>query len=338
MQNNNSLISFLQAFGILLVVVGHSHYGCPVKLPVITWIYSFHMPLFMFISGYLLRYGIEIKRLPLSDIPLYGEKGFIVKKVKRLLIPYVVISSIALVPKSLLGRFAARPIELSFMEYGKMLLYPWDNVIIYFWFLPTLFLIFLIVIYGARILGNRTYPALHLILFISLLLLHLFNPFKEIRLLNADGVASYLLYFSMGYYACREQIAQKMSGNILLLFAITFSLSIYLISVPHFFGKDVLTAANGIAMSLYLGMIYQRYNWRFLHHLFGASYAIYLFSWFPQVLSQQVFLKLTGAPWQVGSCLAILSGVYIPLWIYKWIIRSKDNKLGKIIALLTGQS
>ena len=58
MQSQNSIISFLQAFGILLVVVGHSFYGCPDN-PIHTWIYSFHMPLFMFISGYLLKYTMR---------------------------------------------------------------------------------------------------------------------------------------------------------------------------------------------------------------------------------------------------------------------------------------
>lgn len=66
MQSQNSIISFLQAFGILLVVVGHSFYGCPDN-PIHTWIYSFHMPLFMFISGYLLKYTMSIKGNQLTE-------------------------------------------------------------------------------------------------------------------------------------------------------------------------------------------------------------------------------------------------------------------------------
>lgn len=92
MQSQNSMISFLQAFGILLVVVGHSFYGCPDN-PIHTWIYSFHMPLFMFISGYLLKYTMSIRGNQLTEIPLYGQGGFITKKIERLLTPYFVISS-----------------------------------------------------------------------------------------------------------------------------------------------------------------------------------------------------------------------------------------------------
>lgn len=48
----NKNIAFLQVFGILLVVLGHStnNGGIPFLSK---WIYSFHMPLFIFISGFL---------------------------------------------------------------------------------------------------------------------------------------------------------------------------------------------------------------------------------------------------------------------------------------------
>ena len=66
MNNNNILVSFLQAFGIILVVIGHSYYGNTEGLWTYAWIYSFHMPLFMFISGYLLQYG--------AVVALFGKK------------------------------------------------------------------------------------------------------------------------------------------------------------------------------------------------------------------------------------------------------------------------
>jgi len=64
MQNRNRLISFMQTFGIILVVLGHSTYQLMQAghTPAIyKWIYTFHMPLFFFISGYLLRYSNDRK-------------------------------------------------------------------------------------------------------------------------------------------------------------------------------------------------------------------------------------------------------------------------------------
>ena len=119
---------------------------------------------------------------------------------------------------------------------------------------------------------------------------------------------------------------------------LTFLLSVcFVVEVPDFEGKDVVTAVNGILMSVFLGKIYTSNGWHFLHHLFGASYAIYLFSWFPQVLSLQVFLKLTHAPYWIGGILATVTGIYLPLFVYKLIIRYKQKRLGKVLAFLTGQ-
>ncbi len=333
MQDKNILISFLQAFGILLVVLGHSCHFAPDDPFWYTWIYSFHMPLFMFISGFLLQYGNERKGISLTDVPLYGRKGFIWKKVKRLLIPYVVISSLAFLPKSLLNRFADRPVEVSFDAYLHQLIYPWENVIKFFWFLPTLFIIFLIIIYGARLLKDLDKPIWHIVLLVLLLLLHLFNPLTGIKILNLEGVVNYLIYFCLGFFCCRYHIIKYLNYN---LWFTTLSFALSLIFVVTI-GKGVLTAINGIALSILLGRIYLKRQCHFMHHLFGASYAIYLFSWFPQTASQQVFLGITHAPWQIGCALAIISGIYIPWLIYRWIIKNKNTHWGKWIALLTGQ-
>ena len=334
----NYLISFLQVFGILLVVIGHSRQGAPAEPLWSTWIYSFHMPLFMFISGYLLRYGNEKKGTSLTDTPLYGNQGFIWKKAKRLLVPYVSISTLAYLPKCLLNHFTVRSVEMSWDTYIHQLLYPWDNVIIFFWFLPTLFIIFLLAVYGARLLRQFDTLQGHLALLAALLLLHLFNPAAHLRLMNLSGVASYLIYFFLGYYCCRYRIIDRLTPHIHAGAAASGLLSLALVTVvPDFMGKDLIAACNGILLSILLGKIYLRHRAHFLDHLYGASYAIYLFSWFPQVVSQQVFLSLTHAPWQVGSVLAILTGTYLPLLIYKLIVRYKGTRPGRIVAFLTGQ-
>lgn len=333
---NNQLISFLQAFGIIGVVMGHSFYKHE-EFFIFQWIYSFHMPLFFFISGYLLKYTNEQKEIHLADISLYGYKGFIMGKIKRLLIPYVVISSLALIPKSLLNSFAARPVDLTIAEYGRMLAYPWDNVIIFFWFLPTLFCIFIIISFASRVFSYLKCRIPFLLFLALLLLLHLFNPLKGVKIFNLEGVASYLFYFALGYYVCYKGLMQGLIRHLIFVTFILFLFSIVFLYIPVFDGKDVLVAINGIVLSICLGRIYVIHNYTFLNHLFGASYAIYLFSWFPQVMSQQVLLSLTCAHWWIGTCLAVLSGLYVPVLIYRWILRNKEKKWGSMVAILTGQ-
>lgn len=72
--NRDETISICKAFGILLMVIGHS--SCPVVL--CSFIYEFHMPLFFITAGYFfsLKY-------------LNDEATFVKKRIKGLYIPFV---------------------------------------------------------------------------------------------------------------------------------------------------------------------------------------------------------------------------------------------------------
>ena len=133
-----SWISFLQVYAIILVVIGHSFYHHEDNI-VYEWIYSFHMPLFFFISGHLLHVSVKRSGKPLGQ---YFGWRVLAKKARRLLLPYWLISSLVFVPKAFLGNFAGREVDFSWSGYAHMLLYPLDNVISIYWFLPTLFLVF----------------------------------------------------------------------------------------------------------------------------------------------------------------------------------------------------
>lgn len=73
-------LDYAKGIGILLVVLGHI-YNNSVKL----WIYSFHMPLFFIISGYLLEYNKTYDR---------EFKDVLVSRLKSLIIPFYVYSVI----------------------------------------------------------------------------------------------------------------------------------------------------------------------------------------------------------------------------------------------------
>ena len=64
-------IDTAKGIGLLLVILGHLH------VPYMTtWIYTFHMPLFFFLSGVVFS-GSK-----------YTFKEFLVKKIKSLVVPY----------------------------------------------------------------------------------------------------------------------------------------------------------------------------------------------------------------------------------------------------------
>lgn len=75
-------IDSLRGFAIVLVILGHA--GIPQTMRI--WIYSFHIPLFFFISGYV----FSLKKVN-------NFKEFLIKKIKGIVIPLICFSFVAVI-------------------------------------------------------------------------------------------------------------------------------------------------------------------------------------------------------------------------------------------------
>lgn len=75
----NKKMLILSCIGIIIVVLGHSADQISLVSNIFKY-YSFHMVLFVFISGYFYK--------PENEDKLWGKEGYILKKIKRLVIPY----------------------------------------------------------------------------------------------------------------------------------------------------------------------------------------------------------------------------------------------------------
>lgn len=317
MDSRNRLISFMQAFGIILVVAGHSTYqlGHAGHVPSICrWLYTFHMPLFFFISGYLLKYSNTRKGIQLSDMPALGKDGFITGKARRLLVPYVIISSVVFIPKTMMSAIALRPVDMSVWSYLGMLLYPHTNVIGYFWFLPSLFLIFCMAYIAAKTKA-KTNDSL---LIVCLIAVSIVNP--GTGFLGLDSALYNAVFFAAGYMFRKHMLETVVGRHSATAAAVTFTVSVALMYAPDTGIRYLLTSFNGILMSVALAHLYIAGKMRFLDHLDGATYTIYLLSWFPQVASQQILMSLVpGITWHVTTVLAFFSGLYVPLMVHRWV-------------------
>lgn len=124
-----------KALCIILVAIGHYvPDGMPEWYKMLhDWIYKFHMPLFMFASGYIY---IAFKK----DEP-YGQ--FVWKKVRRLMVPYFSTSAIVITIKLLTqkGMYMENPVTV--MSYLKMVYLPEAGY--FLWFIWALFLMFCVV-------------------------------------------------------------------------------------------------------------------------------------------------------------------------------------------------
>ncbi len=302
-------ILFLQTFGIILVVLGHSFYQFPADTPFIRWIYGFHMPLFFFISGYLLRYVHG----DLAHLRLTGRKGYLTRKARRLLVPYAVISSLFFVPKAILSRYSVRPIHLNLRDYLDQLLVPYHNVFGAYWFMPTLFLIFTAFAIARKAWGKRTVTGGGAMALAVLALANSLMPFTKDSLLNVAGAAFYMVYFTAGYLYQASRLEQAIKkANAMMVVIMTLALSVVLLHVPQGSLTDLLMALNGILMSIGLAQAYERHGCHGLDHLYGYTYHIYLYSGFFQIMALQGLLHFVSLPPSAYVPLAFLMGLYGP--------------------------
>ncbi len=188
--NSYRFVSIAKGFGILLVIAGH--FTCPSYMPgsylaLKDWIYTFHMPLFMILAGFLFQNSLS--RASASGQPI-GIPRFISKKSKRLLVPYFSISLLIAGTNFLLGHFTAvrQPVTFSYL-----LSICYKNVggsAEFLWFVYALFLIFLLAILTTRLPGG-CYPWLGVMAIVLL-----FTPMPPVFYLGYVG--NFLIYFYAG--------------------------------------------------------------------------------------------------------------------------------------------
>ena len=123
-----------KAICIILVVIGHyvPDYSPQWYVGVHDVIYTFHMPLFMFASGFI--YMATKKDITYRD--------FLLKKVKRLMVPYFSVSAIVITIKLLTEGHAYVENPVTWMSYVKMLYLPEAGY--FLWFIWALWWMFVI--------------------------------------------------------------------------------------------------------------------------------------------------------------------------------------------------
>lgn len=138
----------LQGWTMLWVVIGHS------PLPILqtsteesyilanisnilkSFAYSFHMPLFIMISGYLF-YITRIQK-PMSY------KAMVIDKAKRLGIPYFIFITAAFLLKAVSIGKMNREVEMTWTCFLKGFIFPFDSALQEMWFIAIIFLFFLL--------------------------------------------------------------------------------------------------------------------------------------------------------------------------------------------------
>jgi fucose 4-O-acetylase-like acetyltransferase len=143
-----------KGIGIILVVVGHFYPETSPSywLAIRNIIYSFHMPLFFILSGYLYSHG------------KYSYPDLIKTKAKRLLYPFVTIAVAFLLIKYAAGRVVNLEYPVNIDSIYALLLNPIKSYMPLLWFVHALFLVFAIYPLARLVLNNLSILLLLLVI------------------------------------------------------------------------------------------------------------------------------------------------------------------------------
>lgn len=336
-------IAYLQVIGIILVVLGHSFHEYPDgchgdTLLLKRMIYSFHMPLFMFVSGFLMIFTTRM-RSDIAKVPRIST--FVKKKILRLLLPYIVLTLVTFVPRSALSIYADDNVSLSLESVYRSLMYTGSLVIPFFWFLQASFIllvfnyIFITLGEKARINKIVIYSCL-IILFVALqpISYNFENIFSIHQALELG------LYFVLGAAYC--QFNKKFNSVIPWTSTIFIISEIFVWCVLFFVTEETkwlpLCSITGILMCISVARLIEKHNIKILDHLIGANYMIFLLSWYFNIASQQILSHFIELPWWIYTALSLITGIYIPWLGYRYIQAHPESRWVRITAFLLGQS
>lgn len=191
-------LDIIKFFGILLVVFGHvTRMYTPVGLitPLesssvlaitTSIIYSFHMPLFVFVSG--MTFGVTCKKKSYQDFTSFASN-----KAKRLMIPYFVFALFWVLP--FMVGFGFRPF-LPYLTKGLLLSLD-SRHLWYVWMLFNVFLLF----WGLRFLFEKLHIPDWAILLVSASLFLLRTKYSVCPYFEINNALTYQFWFTIGYFA-----------------------------------------------------------------------------------------------------------------------------------------
>lgn len=306
-------LDIAKVFSIILVVIGHFD---PSNAPawwnkMIHFVYTFHVPVFLFVSGYIYIYiSFSRKQSYLS---------FISKKFKRLMIPYFVVSVIIISLKLISGSGTG---DYSAMSFIRMFYMP--EAAAFLWFIYTLFTFFAIV--G---LCQKRWQRVAL-LFLSIVIAAL--PKIETSLFCINNFQYGFVYFMLGVFIADYCLLQKILSRSALIISLILFVSgeiYYLSGDPIEFYFRTLPLP-GIMLTLSLCHAIERHYLSFTRAcilMAPAVYVIYFFHTTVEGAMKVVIGKLeTILPANDGLFLAeaiisITLAIVIPLLLYHLVLK-----------------
>lgn len=317
-------MALLSVWGILLVLLGHSGFEEAIiqqKLAYLhSWIYSFHMPLFFLISGYLFALtNPEVKKACTGK--------FIWKKTLRLIVPYVVLGTVIFAIKYTFAGLSHADRVFSVGNFFKMFIIPSADysTIGHLWYVFTLYMIFLLVLGLICIRILSTDKVKLCLLALGIWGVSYFLPTTSV--LNLSSVLYYAPFFLFGILLQRNEdklkavySATNWGGQKCIIY---LALTIGCLFVPlHGMYVNVIRAIIGILFSLCLCDLIIHHLPRLEEKMVGFSnktYTIYLLSWFGHYIAKVALVNVLHMHYLVVVAGMFIGGLLFPLAVC-WLV------------------
>ena len=337
MTNRNSKIDITKGIGIILIVFGHNWIILHEKGELFRIIFSFHLPLFFFISGIFLKESIHYR-------------SFLFSRTDSLLKPYFVVLSI-LGAISLLSDITTQATVVSApIEYFAGTLYGTGGTINWppMWFLPHLFLSTAFALLILKSLHSRqvriAYLVATMLLVAGVNFIWYFWQGGSMRIGFVEISQNAGLPWSLDLLPITT--AFVIFGNLLArqVQSMEFNLTGFLMAIATFFFlqyffDDVvdlnlriyddlfvstLKAFIGIYLCFSLSSFLQRYDafLKLFTYIGSGTLFILVFHWFFQNMAFSVLSELIANPYLNGIA-SLIAGIALPLALWEIVKRNR---------------
>lgn len=310
MKRRIEYVDLIKGFGILTVVIGHfiaKNFAEPAKsIPSYNFIYSFHMPLFMFIGGY-------VAYLSYRNAKFRRGGNYLLKKSRELMLPY-------LMGPLLIAPFFTGNVDLADFAPASFLTNAFSTIrenegswfLIAFWSLSLMG--FVTMAAGNRFRTTRakllTEGAVLGALLMIVFVIYNIHPFELCR-----HILSYFLFFFVGVLLCQYRALQRLATR-KSVYAVC--MVVFLAGASQFVAQDnrnVLKLIVGLSSVPVFYYMARRFNLptalrKFLLLLGRHSLAIYLVHWYLLSIFADGY-RFSGLAWWWITFIAVAGSLII---------------------------
>lgn len=314
-------IDYMKAFTCFLVVLGHLlqsllkakivPIGSVNIIEFVIWfIYLFHMPLFMAISGYL--YFITKKEFSWTNY-----KKFEFKKIINLFVPYIVFYVLYMLLNTI---FSSSVNETIGMDGWLGII---NNPISPYWFLYALLSIFLVYPLIEKICKENKY-----IIFVLFGILKILAVFVKTNIYAIDSIMSYGIYFSIGTILFDKKKCKKLLTLFVSIFYVSMSLLVYTCVKNSYINKVLSMCFAVVEIWIMPNVFKSDYTLKILDTFKKYTFQIFLLHTFFSAGIRIVLLKIGIDNFLIHLLTGVVAGIYLPVVVS---IISEKIKITQIV-------